>query len=209
MHVPRPEPKEEQGTQEEQKQEQEGWGGKNPCTSRASRQHWIKPFWCCLPKEQKPLLVCISKSSFISDIEFGPIAEQQRQRIVTGGIWSGKKSGIPAPPHPVLPPAPKPSNPQLHPLSFQPFQTHPFPCRRARPRACVGCKANPHRGHLAALELPPQPWRLVSWRWVTLNLLVTKMTMEWPSFNHKGDPQECVIPTLWRSRWEAIWCAKR
>lgn len=28
MHVPRPEPREEQGTQEEQKQEQEGWGGK-------------------------------------------------------------------------------------------------------------------------------------------------------------------------------------
>lgn len=102
-------------------------------------------------------------------------------------------------PHPVLPPAPKP-NSQLHPLFLEAFQTHPFPCSCARPRVCVGCKANPHLGHLAALELPPQPWCLISLRQVTLNLIVTKMTMEWPSFNYKGDPQKCVIPTLWRSQ---------
>lgn len=44
-----------------------------------------KPHFVLPAKEQKPLLFCISKSSFISDIKFGPIAEQQRQRI-TGGI---------------------------------------------------------------------------------------------------------------------------
>lgn len=104
-------------------------------------------------------------------------------------------------PHPVSPPALKPSNPQLHPPCFQPFQTHPFPCSRARPRACAGCTANPHLGHLAALELPPQPRCLISRQQVTLNLLVMRMTMAWPSFHHKGDPQKCVIPTLlWRSR---------
>lgn len=81
-------------------------------------------------------------------------------------------------PHPVLPPALKPSNSQVHPLCFQPFQTHPFPCSHARPRVCVGCKANPHLAHLAALELPPQPWRLISPRQVTLTLLVMKMTVE-------------------------------
>lgn len=44
-----------------------------------------KPHFMLPAKEEKPLLFCISKSSFISDIEFEPIAEQ-RQRIVTEGI---------------------------------------------------------------------------------------------------------------------------
>lgn len=86
MCAPRPggEAREEEG-EKRNKQEQVG-GGEILASGQLTGQLWMDPILCCLPKEQKSLLFCISKSSFISDMEFGPIAEQQRQRIITEEI---------------------------------------------------------------------------------------------------------------------------
>lgn len=70
----------------EKKNKQEQVGGEILAAGQLPGQLWMNPILCCLPKEQKSPLFCISKSSFISDMEFGPIAEQQRQRITTEEI---------------------------------------------------------------------------------------------------------------------------